>query len=79
MKKNIGIVMGGYSSEINISLKSGNVVYNHLDRAKYNPFRIHILKEKWVALDAKQNEYPINKKRFFISTKRNLSHFRLCI
>ena len=64
MKKNIGIVMGGYSSEINISLKSGNVVYNHLDRAKYNPFRIHILKEKWVALDAKQNEYPINKNDF---------------
>jgi D-alanine-D-alanine ligase len=64
MKKNIGIVMGGFSSEINISLKSGNVVYNHLDRAKYNPFRIHILKEKWVALDAKQNEYPINKSDF---------------
>jgi D-alanine-D-alanine ligase len=64
MKKNIGIVMGGYSSEINISLKSGNVVYNHLDRAKYNPFRIHILKEKWVVLDAKQNEYPINKNDF---------------
>ena len=32
MKKNIAIVMGGYSSEVNISLKSGNVVYNHLDR-----------------------------------------------
>lgn len=64
MKKNIGIVMGGFSSEVNISLKSGNVVYNHLDRAKYNPFRVHVLKEKWVALDAEENEYPINKDDF---------------
>ena len=64
MKKNIAIVMGGYSSEVNISLKSGNVVYNHLDREKYNPFRVHILKDKWVALDDSTIEYPINKNDF---------------
>ena len=56
--------MGGFSSEVNISLKSGNVVYNHLDREKYNPFRVHVLKGKWVALDDKENEYPINKNDF---------------
>jgi D-alanine-D-alanine ligase len=64
MRKNIAIVMGGYSSEINISLKSGNVVYNHLDREKYNPFRVHILKEKWVVLDDDDIEYEINKNNF---------------
>jgi D-alanine-D-alanine ligase len=64
MRKNIAIVMGGYSSEINISLKSGNVVYNHLDRKKYNPFRVHILKEKWVVLDDDDIEYEINKNNF---------------
>ena len=64
MKKNIAIVMGGYSSEVNISLKSGNVVYNHLDREKYTLFRVHILKEKWVALDDFETEYPILKKDF---------------
>ena len=64
MKKNIAIVMGGYSSEVNISLTSGNVVYNHLDKEKYNPFRVHILKEKWVALDAANIEYPIDKNDF---------------
>ena len=56
--------MGGYSSEVNISLKSGNVVYNHLDREKYTLFRVHILKEKWVALDDFETEYPILKKDF---------------
>jgi D-alanine-D-alanine ligase len=64
MKKNIAIVMGGYSSEVNISLKSGNVVYNHLDKEKFSAYRVHILKQKWVALDAADNEYPINKNDF---------------
>ncbi|MGK0414866.1 MAG: D-alanine-D-alanine ligase [Polaribacter sp.] len=64
MRKNIAIIMGGYSSEVNISLKSGNVVFNHLDREKYNPFRVHILKEKWVALDDDDVEYEINKNNF---------------
>jgi D-alanine-D-alanine ligase len=56
--------MGGYSSEFQISLKSGNVVYTHLDREKYNTYRVHILKEKWVALDALDNEIPIHKHNF---------------
>ena len=64
MKKNIAIVMGGYSSEVNISLKSGNVVYNHLNKEKYNSFRVHILKEKWVALDGFNTEYSIDKNDF---------------
>jgi D-alanine-D-alanine ligase len=64
MKKNIAIIMGGYSSEFQISLKSGNVVYTHLDREKYNTYRVHILKEKWVALDALDNEIPIHKHNF---------------
>jgi D-alanine-D-alanine ligase len=64
MKKNIAIVMGGYSSEVNISLNSGNVVYNHLNKEKYNSFRVHILKEKWVALDDLNTEYCIDKNDF---------------
>ena len=64
MKKNIAIVMGGFSSEVNISLKSGNVVYNHLDKEKYNPIRVHVLKDKWMALDDFENKYPINKNDF---------------
>ena len=64
MKKNIAIIMGGYSSEVNISLKSGNVVYNHLDTEKYTPYRVHILKEKWVVLDDENTEYQIDKNDF---------------
>ncbi len=51
MKKNIAIIMGGYSSEVEISLQSGNVVYENLDKEKYDLYRLHILKEKWVYVD----------------------------
>ena len=38
MKKNIAIVMGGYSSEKDISLKSGQVVFENLGpEDKYVP------------------------------------------
>ena len=56
--------MGGFSSEVNISLKSGNVVYKHLDKEKYNAFRVHILEEKWAVVDEDDNEYTINKNDF---------------
>jgi len=64
MKKNIAIIMGGYSSEFEISLKSGNVVYNSLDKEKYNSYRVHILKDKWVYLDENNTEHPINMADF---------------
>jgi len=64
VKKNIAIIMGGYSSEVNISLKSGGVVYKNLDREKYNPFKVHILKEKWIVVDDNDAEYPIDKNDF---------------
>ncbi|MGB0891105.1 MAG: D-alanine--D-alanine ligase [Flavobacteriaceae bacterium] len=66
MKKNIAIIMGGYSSEVDISLKSGNVVYNHLDRNKYNPYRVHILKDGWFVLDNNNTKYPIDKNDFSV-------------
>ncbi|MBG7612186.1 D-alanine--D-alanine ligase [Polaribacter sp. BAL334] len=75
MKKTIAIVMGGFSSEVAISLISGNVVYKHLDTQKYEAFRVHILKEKWVALDDDNNEYPIDKNDFSFLMHGNLIKF----
>lgn len=59
--------MGGYSSEYKISIISGNVVYQFLDKSKYNGFRIHILKEKWVYVDANGTEFPIDKNDFSVT------------
>lgn len=64
MKKNIAIVMGGYSSEYEISLKSGNTAYKWLDRDRYTPYRVLIEREQWVALDEAEKKYPINRHDF---------------
>jgi D-alanine-D-alanine ligase len=65
--KNIAIIMGGYSSEYQISLISGNVVYQFLDKTKYKAFRIHILKKKWVYVDANDAEFPIDRNDFSVN------------
>ncbi len=63
---NIAVVMGGYSDESVISLRSGQLILNHLNKNKYKIYEIHILKEGWNAIvdDAK---YPINKADFTFS------------
>jgi D-alanine-D-alanine ligase len=62
--KKVAIIMGGYSSEYQISLVSGNVVYQFLDQNLYQGYRIHIFKEKWVYVDDNDNEYPIDRNDF---------------
>lgn len=61
--KNIAVVMGGYSSEVAISLKSGQVVFESLNRELYTPYKVHILQNKWVVVDNDQ-EFTINKHDF---------------
>uniref|UniRef100_UPI0040479B01 D-alanine--D-alanine ligase n=1 Tax=Polaribacter sp. TaxID=1920175 RepID=UPI0040479B01 len=71
MKKNIAIIMGGFSSEAAISIKSGSVVYKHLNSEKYQPYKIHILKDKWVHIDVDNKEFPVNKNDFSINMNAN--------
>ncbi|NAS11777.1 D-alanine--D-alanine ligase [Poritiphilus flavus] len=75
MKKNIAIIMGGYSSEYAISLKSGNVVYQYLDKEKFQAYRIHIAREKWVYIDDQGQEYPVNKHDFTIAPEGSTIQF----
>lgn len=62
--KHIAIIMGGYSSEYQISLSSGNVVYQTLDKTRYTAYRIHIFRDKWVYVDDNEDEFPIDKNDF---------------
>lgn len=66
MKKNIAIIMGGYSSEYVISLKTGSVVYEHLDKNLYNVYKVHIFKDKWVCVTENEREFPIDKNDFSV-------------
>ncbi len=58
--------MGGYSSEYQISLKSGSVVHQYLDHSKFNTYPIHIFKDKWVYVDDNDKEYPVNRHDFSV-------------
>lgn len=75
MREKVAIIMGGYSSEYKISLKSGNVVYNYLDKDKFELFRIHILKEKWVYVDDSDKESPINRHDFSLELSDKIIRF----
>ncbi len=67
MKKNIAILMGGYSSEFDISIQSGNVVYKHLDKDLYNPYRVHITKNGWFYVDDNDQKFQIDKNDFSLT------------
>ena len=65
--KHIAIIMGGYSSEYEISIKSGRVVCDFLDTNKYIGFPIFIEKTKWFYKDKNQKEYQIDKNDFSLT------------
>ncbi|MFT4661048.1 MAG: D-alanine-D-alanine ligase [Patiriisocius sp.] len=65
--KNIAVLTGGYSGEIEVSLKSASTVMKYLDMGQYNPILVHILRDRWYA-NLKGNECPIDKNDFsFVS------------
>ena len=68
--KNIGIIMGGYSNEYDISVKSGQVVYETL-KDSYNCYRIYIKENEWV-LEKNNNSYSIDIDNFKIEGFTNL-------
>ncbi len=69
MKKSIAIIMGGYSSEYEISLQSGQVVFESLNPEKYEAYRIHIFKDKWAYVDTNNTEFPVDKNDFSVTVK----------
>ena len=50
-KKNVAVVMGGYSDEYVVSMKSGQLIFDSLDRDLYNVYKVIILKDEWYFLD----------------------------
>lgn len=73
MKKNVAVLMGGYSSEYNISLKSGEVVYNTLLKEDdINLFKVIISENEWKCVDSKDSLLEIKKDSFQFIRNNNL-------
>ncbi len=64
----VAVVMGGYSGECEISLKSGQLILSNLNRNKHEVFEVHILNEGWFLVDSGK-KYPINRGDFSAEKK----------
>ncbi len=60
----VAVVNGGYSDEYVISLKSAQLIFDNLDREKYEVHKVCILNEGWFALDETDKKYEIDKRDF---------------
>jgi D-alanine-D-alanine ligase len=63
-KKIVAIAMGGYSSEFEISLKSGSVVYDALDKNSYEVYKVHILEDRWYYILPDGSNAVVTKENF---------------
>ena len=68
MKKKIALVTGGFSGEAQISYKSAATIYNHLDKAVYDVYKIDISPSGWIYEDEDGKKSVIDKNDFSINT-----------
>ncbi|WP_160138867.1 D-alanine--D-alanine ligase [Chryseobacterium sp. c4a] len=66
-KKSVAVVMGGYSDEYVVSLKSGQLIYDSLDRNLYDVYKVVVLKDEWYFLREDDKKLPINRGDFSVT------------
>jgi len=71
----IAFVTGGYSSESVISYKSAITIEAHVDRDKYDVYRIDITPEKWFHPGKNGIEIPVAKDDFSLLIEGKKIHF----
>ncbi|PRP65711.1 D-alanine--D-alanine ligase [Nonlabens agnitus] len=72
--RNIAVIMGGYSSEKEISIKSGHVIMENLDPKLFKGFPIIIEKDRWF-LKTENNTYDIDKNDFTVTVDSERINF----
>ena len=63
---NLGVIMGGYSQEREISLKSGAQVMRHVDATRFKVYAIDISKEGWFCV-VDSNRVAIDRADFSVT------------
>ena len=77
-KKQVAVVMGGYSDEYKVSLKSGQLIYDSLDRDLYDVYKVIILKDEWYYLNENNEKKTLNKGDFSVNTDNGILKFDVC-
>ncbi|MCX6271059.1 MAG: D-alanine--D-alanine ligase [Bacteroidetes bacterium] len=67
MKRKVAVVAGGDSGEYSISISSGRMVYQELDREKYEPYFVVIHGLDWHVETDEGIKYPVNRNDFSFS------------
>lgn len=75
---NIAVVMGGYSDESVISIRSGQLILNNLDRSKYTSFEVHILPDGWNVL-IQDEKFAIDKADFSFTKEGQKTTFDVVV
>lgn len=75
--KNIALVMGGYSGEHDVSINSGNQVYQCLDKNKYNVYKIVIDRDGWYWTTETGDRLPVDKNDFTVTDRGTKVRFDL--
>jgi D-alanine-D-alanine ligase len=72
--KNIAVVCGGYSGEKVVSMRSGSMVMENIDREKFFPIQIIVEEKRWYAL-LDGNELEVNRNNFSVCVNEEPIHF----
>ena len=75
---NVAVVMGGYSDESVISLRSGQLILNKLDKNKYQIFEVHLLLNDWNCI-IDDKKYAINKADFSFTIDNKTTKFDVVV
>lgn len=68
--KTIAVVYGGFSSEVEISIKSGQSVAQWLRNASYNVYEVLLTKGEWSLIQGDER-YPIDRNDFSCTINQN--------
>lgn len=75
MKKRIALITGGLSGEAVISYRSAATIYNHLDKDRYDVYKIDLNTEGWFYEDEDGKKTEVNKNDFSITAKNKKINF----
>jgi len=64
MKKNIAVIFGGNSSEYEISVLSGQNIFNNIDTEIFNVFAVHLHQQEWTVTSEPYEGMIVNKDNF---------------
>jgi D-alanine-D-alanine ligase len=74
----VAVVMGGYSDEYVISLRSGQLILNNLNKTSYEVYEVHVLRTGWSVI-LNGAHYPIDRADFSFTLEGTKRTFDIAV